>query len=38
LGRGESAFVAADACDYEIAASGPEEGSAIFRASVPELP
>jgi mannose-6-phosphate isomerase len=34
LGRGESAFAAADACDYEIAGG---EGAAVFRASVPAI-
>ena len=36
LGRGEAAFVAADACDYALAAASPE--AVVFRASVPELP
>ena len=36
LGRGESAFVAAYACDYAIAATSRE--AVIFRASVPGLP
>ena len=36
LGRGESAFVAADACDYAIAAETSE--AVVFRASVPGLP
>jgi mannose-6-phosphate isomerase len=35
LGRGESAFVSADACDYEIAS---EREALLFRASVPEIP
>jgi mannose-6-phosphate isomerase len=35
LGRGETAFAAADACDYEIAADAP---ALVFRASVPEIP
>lgn len=35
LGRGEAAFVAADACDYEL--SGGVE-TTVFRASVPLIP
>ena len=48
LGRGESAFVAADACDYEIEAApaaaaiaapgAPQEAALVFRASVPAIP
>jgi mannose-6-phosphate isomerase len=34
LNRGETAFAAADACDYEIAA---EAAALVFRASVPEI-
>jgi mannose-6-phosphate isomerase len=42
LARGETAFAAADACDYELiaaeggAAAGGE--AVVFRASVPEIP
>jgi mannose-6-phosphate isomerase len=35
LGRGESAFVSADACDYEISS---KREALLFRASVPEIP
>jgi mannose-6-phosphate isomerase len=35
LGRGESAFVAADACDYEISST---REALVFRASVPDIP
>ncbi len=35
LGRGQSAFVAADACDYEIRAA---REALVYRASVPEIP
>jgi mannose-6-phosphate isomerase len=47
LARGEAAFVAADACDYELVAAasgaaakgGGKGGSAeVFRASVPQIP
>jgi mannose-6-phosphate isomerase len=39
LGRGEAAFVAADACDYEISSEGaPPEKALVFRASVPVFP
>ncbi len=44
LDRGGSAFVAADACDYEILPDpgGPSNGAAaealVFRASVPAIP
>ena len=34
LGRGQSAFVAADACDYEIRAA---REALVYRASVPEI-
>jgi mannose-6-phosphate isomerase len=37
LGRGESAFAAADACDYEIAAMSVGD-AVVHRASVPDLP
>jgi mannose-6-phosphate isomerase len=41
LDRGEAAFVAADACDYELRSSNegePTGGAAlVFRASVPQL-
>jgi mannose-6-phosphate isomerase len=35
LGRGESAFASAQACDYEI---GSELETVLFRASVPHIP
>jgi mannose-6-phosphate isomerase len=39
LGRGEAAFVSADACDYAITSEGAAEGKAlVFRASVPVIP
>jgi mannose-6-phosphate isomerase len=37
LERGEAAFAAADACDYEIGPKGGAEAT-VFRASVPPLP
>jgi mannose-6-phosphate isomerase len=37
LERGESAFVSADACDYEIVAAAGGEAR-VFRASVPSIP
>ncbi len=35
LARGESAFVAADACDYEISST---REALVYRASVPDIP
>jgi mannose-6-phosphate isomerase len=37
LGRGESAFACADACDYELVPADSSE-ALVFRASVPEIP
>jgi mannose-6-phosphate isomerase len=36
LQRGEAAFVAADACDYELV--GGAADTVVFRASVPQIP
>jgi mannose-6-phosphate isomerase len=36
LERGETAFAAADACDYEIVGVGSD--AVVFRASVPQIP
>ena len=39
LERGESAFAAADACDYSIVpAEAPGSQTLVFRASVPQIP
>jgi mannose-6-phosphate isomerase len=38
LKRGEAAFVAADACDYSLAAADAGGGAVVFRASVPQIP
>ena len=40
MGRGGSAFVAADACDYEIVPDpdSPDTEALVFRAFVPEMP
>jgi mannose-6-phosphate isomerase len=38
LGRGEAAFVADDACDYELAAAGGAPEAVVYRASVPKIP
>jgi mannose-6-phosphate isomerase len=40
LGRGEAAFVAANACDYGLGVAAPVDGAetVVFRASVPQIP